>query len=462
MKHALRDLTYGPLEKQILMFSFPLMVSNVLQVLFNMSDIAVVGRYAGSISLGAVGSTTTTVALFTGFLMGLGGGVNVLVARYFGSHDQKQLAETVHSSALICLIAGLIITFLGLAFSHRLLTLLNTKEELIASADLYLRIYFLGMPALAVYNFGNAVFSAIGNTKRPLFYLALSGVINVLLNLFFVIYCDMDVAGVAIASVISQYISAVLIISALIKSHAAYSLKLSRLRISWDKAKAILTIGIPAGIQNAIFHIANMFIQSGVNSFDATMVSGNSAAANADGLVYTVMSAFYTACSSFMGQNYGAGRKDRVLKSYRISLCYSFGFGAVLGLLLIILAPEFLSIFTKESAVISAGMKRLTIMGFSYAFSAFMDCTIAASRSLGKSLIPTFFVIIGSCVFRVIWIFTVFAYFKTISSLYLLYIFSWIITASAEIIYFRHICRQQLTSVYYYNKKIHRHFKPAF
>ena len=246
----------------------------------------------------------------------------------------------------------------------------------------------------------------------------------------------------AIASIISQYISAFLILLALRSSQDAYGLRFSELRIRRDKALSILSLGVPAGMQNAIFAIANLFIQAGVNTFDATTVEGNSAAANADALIYDVMAAFYTACASFMGQNFGAGKKDRVLKSYFISLAYSFGIGAVLGLLLVAFGRNFLALFTADAAVVEAGMARLTVMGFSYAISAFMDCTIAASRGLGKSLVPTVIVIMGSCVFRVVWVYTVFAYFGTITSLYLLYAFSWAITAVAEIVYFA-VCYQR-------------------
>lgn len=254
----------------------------------------------------------------------------------------------------------------------------------------------------------------------------------------------MDVAGVAVASVISQYISAALIIISLLRCKGIHGLYMTKLRITKSKASAILGIGISAGFQNAIFQIANLFIQGGVNTFSATFVSGNAAAANADSLVYDVMAAFYTACGSFIGQNYGAGKKERVKKSYQISLIYSFGSGMVLGLLLAVLGRPFLSLFTRDIAVQDAGMQRLVIMGCSYGVSAFMDCTIAAARGLGKSLIPTVIVIVGSCVFRIVWIYTVFAYFGTIPSLYLLYVFSWSITAVAEMIYFRSIYRKQL------------------
>lgn len=437
-KHEM-DLCRGPLGKQILIFSIPLMLSNLLQVLFNMADIAVVGRFAGPTALGAVGSTTTLVTLFTTFLIGLSGGINVLVALHVGSGNRKELRETIHTAALVSLISGMVILLVGVIFSHGILELLHTKDELIDGAAQYLRIYFLGMPALAVYNYGNAVLSAVGDTKRPLCFLSVAGVINVVLNLFFVIVCQMDVAGVATASVISQYVSAVLIMRTLFRSGEAYGLRLSELHFRKDKVHSILNLGIPSGLQNGIFQFANLFVQIGVNSFSATMVSGNAAAANADGLVYDVMAAFYTACGSFIGQNYGARKKDRILRSYFISLAYSFGIGLCMGLLIVCFGHPFLSLFTKDAAVIEAGMRRLTIMSFSYAVSAFMDCTIAASRGLGKSIVPTVIVIMGSCVFRIIWIYTVFAYFGTITSLYLLYLFSWSITAIAEMIYFRKV-----------------------
>ncbi len=444
MQQDKQDLTRGPLGKKILFFSIPLMLSNLLQVLFNMADIAVVGQFAGSAALGSVGSTTTLVTLFTDFLIGLSGGINVLTALHFGAGNKKNTSETVHTALLISILCSGVLMLLGIIFPGQILRILHTRPELLDGAVLYIRIYFLGIPALAVYNFGNAVFSAVGETKRPLYYLAFAGVINVVLNLFFVIFCKMDVAGVAWASVVSQYISAFLIVRALFKCKDSYALGMKELHISRDKAKDILRIGIPAGVQNAIFQVANLFIQVGVNSFSATMVAGNSAAANADAIVYSVMMAFYTACTSFMGQNYGAGKKDRIRKSYLISVGYSFGVGMVLGLTLAAFGHVFLGLFTRDAQVIKAGMYRLVIMGFSYGFSAFMDCTIAASRALGKSLIPTVIVIMGSCVFRIIWVYTVFAHFQTIPSLYLLYIFSWGITALAEIVYFVRVYKKEI------------------
>lgn len=436
------NLTEGSLFRKILIFSLPLMASNLLQVLFNMSDVAVVGRFAGSSALGSVGSSTTLVLLFTGFLIGMGSGVNSLIARHLGAESDGEVAVSSNTAAIVSLIVGVIVSLLGIGFSKPLLLLLNTKPELIDGAVLYVRIYFIGMPALAIYNYGNGVFSADGDTKKPLIFLSVSGAVNVLLNLFFVIVCELSVIGVALASVIAQYLSALFIVVALCRTKRPYRLCLRGFRIDNAKVKDILVLGVPAGLQNAIFQAANLFIQAGVNSFDTVMVEGNSAAANSDALVYDLMAAFYTACTSFMAQNFGARKSDRVLKSYFISLLYSFGLGLILGGALVLFGNAFLSLFTTEQAVIDAGMKRLTIMGYSYAFSAFMDCTIAAARGLGKTVIPTVIVIMGSCVFRVIWVYTVFAYFKTIPSLYLLYIFSWAITAVAEIIYFIYVYKK--------------------
>ena len=437
-----QDLTYGPLWSQILVFSLPLILSNLLQVLFNLADIAVVGQFAGAMALGSVGSTSILIATFNGFLIGVSGGINVLTARYFGAKDRDRLQTTVHSAAIISLLLGMLLLLLGVFFGEAILLLLGTKEELLDGAVLYLRIYVLGMPAMALYNFGNAVFSAVGDTQRSLRYLTISGILNVILNLFFVIVCHMDVAGVALASILSQYLSAVLVVLALFRVNGSYALRRKQLRLHKASALELLAIGIPGGLQNCIFGLANLFIQSAVNTFDAIMVSGNSAASNADSIIHNVMAAFYTACGSFMGQNYGARKKERILKSFCISMAYSFGIGAGLGLLVLIFGEEFLHLFTSEAAVVEAGMKRLSIMALSYGISAFMDCTIAACRALGKSLMPSIIVILGSCVFRIIWVNTIFAHFRTIPSLYLLYSISWTLTGMAEIAYFIHTYRQ--------------------
>lgn len=439
MKSKTLDMTTGSLSKSILLFSIPLILSNLLQVLFNMADVAVVGKFAGAAALGSVGSTTTFLCLFIGLFIGFGSGVNSLTALFIGAKSPKDIKETVHTGFLISLFAGLLIMALAYLVTTPALLVLHTKEELFDGARLYLFIYFIGFPATALYNFGNGVYSASGDTKKPLLYLSIAGVINVVLNLLFVIVFNMGVAGVAIASAVSQYVSATLVLISLFKSKENFSLNFKDLKITKDKAKRLIGLGLPAGLQNAIFQLANLFIQASVNSFSATVVEGNSAAANADGIVYNAMNAFYVACTSFISQNLGAKKRDRVKKSYYISLAYSFLIGLIPGIVLFLFGETFLSLFTDDYAVIKAGMERLTIMGFSYCISAFMDNTIAASRGLGKTAVPTVLVILGSCVFRIIWVYTVFAHFHTITSLYLLYVFSWSITALTEIIYFFHI-----------------------
>lgn len=439
-----QDLTHGPLGKQILMLSLPLVASNMLQILFNLADIAVVGRFAGTMALGAVGSSSLLASMFLGFFLGLGGGINVQTARAYGAGDRQHLRECVHSSFLVNVLLGLLIMVIGLWSSRPVLLLLNTRQELLDGAVLYIRIYLLGLPAIAVFNHGNAVFSAVGNTKKPLQFLVIAGILNVSLNLVFVLIFHMGVAGVALATTLSQYLSAILVTGALFRTPSSFGLQLSQLRLSKDPALALLRLGVPGGLQNCIFAVANLFMQAGLNTFDAITVAGSTAAANADTIAYDLMAAFYTACASFMGQNYGAKNKDRVLKSYFISMLYAFLAGAGLGLLLIFFGRYFLLLFTADPAVVEAGMQRLVIMGASYGLSVFMDNTIFACRALGKALIPSIIVFLGSCVFRIIWVETVFAHFHTIPSLYLLYCFSWVITGIAEALYFVKVYRQAM------------------
>lgn len=437
-----KDLTKGPLFKNIFFYSIPLIFTNLLQVLFNISDVAVVGRFAGAIPLGSVGSTSQLLFLYTGLIMGLGGGINVIIAYYIGAKNKHDLDSALDSSLIVSIITGIFLMLLGLITSRPVLTLIKTKSELLDGAVTYFRIYMLGLPGAALYNFGNGVLSAAGDTKRPLYYLTFSGIVNVLLNLFFVIVCRMSCAGVAIASVIAQYISAFLVLSAVCRGLGDVKLifkKPNELHLNRMITIRILKIGIPSGLQNAIFAVANTFVQVGINSFDAVMVAGTAAASNCDPVVYETMGAFYTACASFIGQNYGAHNKKRILNSYLICGLYSFVFGLILGVLLMFFGRQCLWLFTTDPAVVEAGLLRLNIMGFSYCVASLMDNTIAASRGLGKTIIPSVFVMIGSCFFRIAWIYTVFAYFQTIPSLFLLYVFSWLLTAVAEIIYFFYI-----------------------
>lgn len=296
-------MTEGSLYKNVFLFSVPLIFSQLLQVLFNMADVAVVGKFSSATALGSVGSTSTLVTLFTGFLIGLSNGVNVRVAQYLGAKQEEDTRNCVHTSLILCALSGLVIAVLCFFLAAPMLELLRTKDDLLPGAVLYFRIYALGMPALGIFNFGNAVLSASGDTKRPLAYLTAAGILNVILNLFFVIVCKMAADGVALASVLSQYLSAVLILIHMVRLQDSCRVEGKRLRLHRGEAGRILGLGIPAGIQHMIFAVANLFIQVGINSFDSTVVSGNSAAVNVDNVIYNVMAAFYTACSTFMGQN---------------------------------------------------------------------------------------------------------------------------------------------------------------
>ncbi len=437
------SLTRGNLFRGIFVFSLPLILTNLLQVLFNMADTAVVGRYGEPGALGSVGSTTIIVTLFTNVILGMGSAVNVIVARGIGAGQKRDVEQSVHTSAWIALFFGIAILVLGQIITRPLLAILDTKPDLIDGAELYLRIYFCGMPALALYNFGSGVLNAAGNTVTPLLYMSIAGALNIVLNLFFVIVLHMNVAGVAVASILSQYVSAILVLLFLMRQKGKdYALCIEKMHFSPEKARQILPLALISGLQNAIFQMANLFVQKGVNSFDTITVEGNTAATNADALVYDVMNAFYVACTGFISQNYGAQNKKRIRDSYFIGLFYSFTVGILMGVGIYACGENFLYLFTTDAAVVEAGMQRLAVMSLSYGFSAFMDCTIVASRGLEKSVVPTILVILGSCVFRIIWVNTVFAYFGTITSLYLLYIVSWTITAIAEIIYFVYLYKK--------------------
>ena len=436
MKKAATALTQGSIPKNMLLFSVPLVCTNLLQVLFNMVDIAVAGHFAGTAALGSVGSTPQLLFLFTGILMGFGSGVNVTAAYFIGSKDEKSVEQTVHTAFALCLAAGILLMSLGIIFARPLLTFMDTKSDLIDDAVLYFSIYMLSMPASAIYNFGNGIFSANGDTKKPLYFLLVAGVFNVFLDLLLVITFGMGVRGIAFATVISQYISAILIMIFLSKGSGKIKFVPSKIKIERQKLIKLLSVGLPAGLQNAIFAFANVFVQIGVNSFDSVMVAGTSASANIDPVNYNFMSAFYVAAATFIAQNYGAGKKERVKKSYFAALFFSFSSSIILGTALFFFAREVMGIFSSDEAVIEYAVRRVKIMAFSYCISSFMDTAIASSRGFGKTLVPSAFVFLGSCVFRIAWIYTVFAHFRTIESLFLLYVFSWGITAVFETVYF--------------------------
>ncbi len=440
------SMTSGSIVRTMFFFSLPLVCTNLLQVLFSMVDIAVAGHFAGTSALGAVGSTPQLLFLFCGLLMGLGSGVNAVSAYYIGAGDKKSLSQTVHTAVILCFASGVFLLAVGVVFGRPLLSLMHTKPELIDDAVLYFKIYMLSMPASAIYNFGNGIFSASGDTKKPLYFLLIAGLFNVALDLIFVVGFGMGVRGIAFATVISQYISAILIMIFLIRGNELIKFSFKSLRIEREKAFRLFSVGFPAGLQNAIFAFANVFVQIGVNSFDSVMVAGASASANVDPVAYNVMAGFYVACSTFIAQNYGAGNKSRVKKSFIVAESLSFLSGLFLGVLLLIFDREVMHLFSSDPAVIDCALHRVKIMAFSYCVSAFMDNAIAACRGLGRTFVPSIFVFLGSCVFRIAWVYTVFAHFKTIESLFLLYLFSWGITAVFETIYFISIYRASFRS----------------
>lgn len=436
------EMREGNLWKKILIYSIPLVFTNLLQLLFNIADVAIVGKFAGSLSLGAVGSTTLLISLTTGWLIGISNGVNSNVAFFAGANNLKKEKKAVHTGFILCLIVGFAILFLGIIFASPILSLLGTKEEFIDEAVLYFRLYMLGSPALAIYNYGNGVLSAEGNTKEPLLYLSISGVINVILNLFFVIDLHMTSDGVALASIIAQYISAILIMRAMIKTDTAYKFNIRDLQIDMSVAWKILKVGIPAALQYSLFAVANLFVQSAINTFDYIVVEGNSAAMNFDAIVYDMMAAFYIASTSFIAQNYGANKPDRVKKTYLITTVYSFGIALILGALIYAFRQNLLYLFTNDFEVVQAGKIRLEVLCFSYCLSAFMDNATAACRGLGKTLIPTVIVLLGTIVFRIVWVCTVFAHFHTLYALYILYACAFVITAVFQNMYYFIIYRK--------------------
>lgn len=432
------DMCSGSILGKLLLFSLPLMCSSILQLLFNAADIIVVGRFAGDNSLAAVGSTSSLINLLTNFFMGLSVGANVLVARYFGAKQQEDLEKTVHTAMTLSIISGIILTVIGSVGARQILILMKTPEDVLPLASLYLRIYFLGMTAMMLYNFGSAILRAIGDTKRPLYYLSIAGVINVILNLIFVIAFHMDVAGVAAATAISQCVSAFLIIRCMMKEQGSIHLDVKKLHIASDKFKRILQIGLPASFQGIIFSFSNVIIQSSVNSFGAVTVAGNSAGANIEGFVYVAMNAFHQAAISFTSQNVGAAKYERVNKIvYTAELCVLV-VGTVLGNLAVLFGYSLLRMYTASPEVMEAGMRRMEVICRFYALCGMMDVMVGGLRGLGYAVMPMIVSLIGACGLRLFWIFTFFQMerFHTVTSLYMTYPASWFLTFLAHVVCF--------------------------
>lgn len=431
-------MTEGPILGKLLQFSIPLIFSSLLQLLFNAADVVVVGRFAGDNALAAVGSTGSLINLLINLFTGLSIGTNVVAANYFGGNNKKGVQDTVHTSILISIYSGLFLTFVGIIGSRVILRLMQAPEEVLVLATLYLKIYFGGITATMLYNFGSALLRAKGDTKRPLYILLLSGVVNLILNLIFVILFKMDVAGVGFATVISQTLSAVLVIGLLIKENDEFHLNLTKLKLNYGILIRIVKIGLPAGLQGIMFSFSNVIIQSSVNSFGAVLIAGNAAAVNLEGFIYTSMNGFSQGTLTFCSQNMGAGKIERIKKVVLISQISIIIIGAFLGALFLVFGNQLIGFFSKNPEVIQAGMLRLWVIFTTYYLCGMMDGMANAIRGIGHSLMPVISSLCGACLFRIVWLFSIFqleAFHKPIT-IFISYPISWTLTFVANIIFY--------------------------
>ncbi|MBR3815855.1 MAG: MATE family efflux transporter [Clostridia bacterium] len=432
------DMCNGSVSKKMLIFAVPLMFSGILQLLFNAADIIVVGNFAGDKSLAAVGATSSVINLLTNLFIGLSVGANVLVANYIGANEEDDLKKTVHTAMATSVISGVILTVTGIVFAPFILTLMQTPEEVKELSTVYLRSYFLGMTAVMVYNFGAGILRAIGDTRRPLIYLSVAGVVNVVLNLIFVVVFRLDVLGVGLATAISQVVSALLTVRCLMRENSGIRLILKELTVDRAKLLRMIQIGLPAGFQGMLFSLANTFIQSSVNSFGTTVIAGNSASANIEGFAFTAMNSFHQASLSFTGQNVGARREERLNKILFTAIGYVLAVGLFFALIYNLFGTTLLGLYTKSPEVIEAGMKRLVIIATSYALCGMMDVVVGSLRGMGYSLVPMSVSVLGICALRLVWLATVFKIpeYHTPEMIYYTYPLSWIVTLVAHLISF--------------------------
>lgn len=441
-RHYEMDMTTGPLLGKIVRFSFPLMLTGILQLLYNAADIVVVGRFAGATALAAVGSTGALINLIVNVFMGLSVGASVVVAQYYGAGQHKDVSKTVHTAIAIALISGVLVAILGVVLARPMLTLMSTPEDVIDLSVLYMTIYFLGMPATMLYNFGAAVLRAVGDTRRPLYFLMISGVVNVLLNLVFVVGFHMSVAGVALATVIAQVVALVFIILCLMHANGSIRLDLKRIAIDKDKLIRIAKVGLPAGIQGSIFSISNVLIQSAVNGFGSAVMAGNSAAGNIEGFIYTSMNALHQAALTFTSQNLGARKPKRLGRIMVTCQGVVVVVGLVMGIAVYLLRAPLLGLYSTDASVIEMGAVRLGIIATTYFLCGIMEVFVGGLRGLGYSVAPMIVSILGACVLRIVWIYTVFAADPTIATLYISYPVSWIVTASVHCVCYMVIRRK--------------------
>lgn len=442
------DMCSGPILRKMIVFTLPIMFSGLFQLLFNATDIIVVGKFAGDNALAAVGSNTALINLMTNLFIGLSIGANVAAARYCGAKNITELKKTVHTAMLLSVISGLLLMVVGLCFAEQMLRLMQTPESIIGMASDYLRIYFCGMPFMMIYNFGNALLRAAGDTRRPLIYLIIAGVANVGLDLIFVILLNMSAAGVGLATALSQCVSAALIIRCLMKEREDTGLRLNlrKLRIHKDKLFLIMKIGLPAGFQGTVFSLSNVVIQSSINLFGEAVIAGNSAAASIEGFVYMAMNSCYQSTLSFTSQNLGAGKYERINKILLSGLLCVVTVWAVLGLGICMTAGRpLLSIYTSGEASINAGLRRMMYVCGTYFLCGIMDVMVGSLRGMGYSITPMIVSLLGACGLRLVWLGTVFQIeqFHTPDTVYLSYPVSWVITVAAHVICF-FICRHRL------------------
>lgn len=431
------DMCSGPLLGKLLRFSVPLMLSGILQLLFNAADIVVVGQFDSSDAMAAVGSTSSLNNLIVNMFLGLSAGGSVVVAQYFGMKSRQDVEETVHTAILLGFISGLVLVAAGMFLAEPMLVLMGTTADVIDQSVLYMRIVFAGMPAMMVYDFGAGILRAVGDTRRPLVYLFCGGVVNVAFNLFFVIVCHLGVAGVAIGTVMSQCIAAFLTVRCLMKTEDCYGIRLRELRIVKHKLLRILRMGVPTGIQGAMFSISNVVIQSSINSFDSSIiVAGNTASGNIEGFVYTAMNAFYQASLTFTSQNVGAHQTKRILPVLGWSLLCVTVVGVATGVLAVLFGSQLLGIYSPDEEVIAYGLERLRLICLTYFLCGTMDVVTGSIRGLGPSVTPAVISLLGVCGLRIVWIYTVFAAHRSLMVLYLSYPVSWLITLVVNIICF--------------------------
>jgi len=422
------DMCRGAILPKVIRFSIPLMLTGVLQLLYNAADVIVIGQYSGKEALAAVGSTGSLINLLINVFMGFSVGASVMVAQHYGSGNRKALQDTVHTAIALALVCGLGVGLLGFAAARPLLQWMGTPGDVIDGSELYIRIYFIGMPANMLYTFGSAILRAVGDTKRPLRFLSIAGVVNIVLNLVFVIVFQMSVAGVALATIIAQGISAVLVMRCLMTTSGGIQYHPRKTRFDRASLRAIFRIGLPAGLQGSLFSISNVLIQSSINSFGSVTMAGCAASSNLEGFVYTSMNSVYQACLTFVGQNRGAGQYRRVRQTLWICLGVVLGVGIVTGGLFTLFAPALLSIFNTNPEVIRQGMIRLAIICPTYFLCGMMEVSVGQLRGLGYSVFPMIATLVGVCGLRIVWVYTVFAAIPTLSALLWSYPISWLVT----------------------------------